>query len=658
MSSGLEISLLDSLEIRFDGELRQLPKSRQTRALLAYLLLSPAPRRREYLARLLWEGASDPRAGLRWSLTKLRPLLSMVDGHALVADRDEIWLDRSKFVTDLEQVEGLVADESTEPAVLTDVGHRFGDEPLPGLDQEGATEYRLWLESERQRLHGLHRRLLIRLAQAPALDPTEALRAVRKAVALDPYDIQGIDILLRLTLAHTGRARARQELDQARLCWVEAGIDPMALSAVWQALSSKPAIRVVPVEALLAPADDETMIGGQPSIAVLDFSGFGGDGPGDIFAEGLASDLSSQMAQLRGLFVIARASAARFSPSHYSIPEIGRRLGVRYLLHGSTRRQNSRLRVTVELVETARGAQVWSEHFDRALDDLFMVQDDITGAVISTLLPEIERAEMERARLKPPESLDAWECFHRALWHSFRFTARDTELALGFLDRALVHDSNFARAHAGRSFAHFSRAFLGSVPEVNDEISHALKAAHQCVDLDGRDAMGHWALGRALFLAREHDQALAALERCVEVNPNYAQGHYARGFVGTHSGYPDMALEELETAQRLSPFDPLLFAIKSTRGLAFAVQGRFEEAADWAVRATQEPNAHFHIQAIAAGCLALAERDADAKRLAEGLYRSRPGYSIVDFERSFPHKLDDHRRILRAALLKAGLRER
>ena len=657
MGSGLEISLLDSLEIRFDGELRALPRSRQTRALLIYLLLSPAPRRRDHLARLLWESASDPRAGLRWSLAKLKPLLATTGRHALAADRDEIGLDRGVFSTDLEQVEHLLADESTATINLVEVESRFGDEPLPGLDQEGATEYRLWLESERQRLAGLHRRLLIRLAQAPDIDSAGALRAARKAVALDPYDIQGNRVLLALTLAHAGRVKAREALDQARLRWEDAGIDPRALIGAWQALSSNPAPRAEPVTPSLPLSDIEGFAGGQPSIAVLDFSGVGGDGPGDIFAEGLSSDLSSRMAQLRGLFVIARASASRFSPSQYSIPEIGRRLGVRYLLHGSTRRQDRRLRVTVELVETGRGAQVWSEHFDRALDDLFLVQDDIANAVISALLPEIERVEMERARFKPPESLDAWECFHRALWHSFRFTARDAELALDFLDRALVHDANFARAYAGRSFAHFSRAFLSNVPDVDAEIGRALEAAHESLDLDGRDAMGHWALGRALFLAREHDQSLAALERCLEVNPNYAQGHYARGFVGTHSGHPELALDELETAQRLSPFDPLLFAIKSTRGVAFAVQGRFEDAAQWAVRATQEPNAHFHIQAIAAGCLALAERHAEAKRAAEVLHRRRPGYSIREFERSFPHKLDEHRRILRGALLKAGLRE-
>jgi len=651
----IEIRVLDSLAVCRDGAVLSLPRSRQTRALLAYLVLSQGPRRRDHLASLLWEGASDPRAGLRWSLAKLKPLLAGARGNALVADRDTVALDRGLFNLDLTAVEAVVDDDAAELVELDAAERRFGDEVLPNLDVDGATEFRLWLESERQRIGALHRRLLLRLATHPSNVAEAALHAARKAVALDPYDPAANRALLSLTHTHAGRNKAQAVLDESRRRWEEAGIDVRQLFDAWQAMV-RPGAAAAPAPTPLVDQAANAPALGPPSIAVLGFAGIGDEG--DILAEGLASDLSSRLAQVRGLFVVARASAARFSTTQYPISEIGRRLGVRYLLHGRTQRHDRRLRVTVDLVETERGAQVWSEHFDRSIDELFAVQDDITNAVIAAVLPEIERAEMERARLQPPESLDAWACFHRALWHSFRFRARDTEIAFEFLNRALAHDPGFARAYAGRSFAHFSRAFLGTVPDVDAEVGRALEAAQQSVDLDGRDAMGHWALGRAQFLAREHDRALAALERCIEVNPNYAQGHYARGFVGTHAGLPELALTELDVAHRLSPFDPLLFAIKSTRGIALATQGRFDEAATWAVRATQEPNAHFHIHAVAAACLALAGRQSDAQRAIETLRAQQPEYSIARFERSFPNKLDTHRDLLRSALAKAGLPQR
>jgi len=178
------------------------------------------------------------------------------------------------------------------------------------------------------------------------------------------------------------------------------------------------------------------------------------------------------------------------------------------------------------------------------------------------------------------------------------------------------------------------------------------------VGYDARDSMGYWCLGRALFLSREHGQALGALERALKATPNYAQGHYARAFVAVHAGQDELAMPALEQAQRLSPFDPLLFAMKASRAVSFANRGYYDDAASWAVQATHEPNAHFHIHAIAAGCLELAGRSAEARDNARRALRRQPAYSLAVFQRSFPHQDEHSREPMLAAMVRAGIPRR
>ena len=394
------------------------------------------------------------------------------------------------------------------------------------------------------------------------------------------------------------------------------------------------------------------MLPQKPSVAVL---GFEDIGEPSVISVGLAADLISRLSRLAGLFVIARASSTRFSSETSSHAEIGRSLGVRYLVHGIVQQAGGRLRLQVELIEAESGQQLWSESYDRPLDDLFSLQDELAGAIVSAMEPELERAEYQRAVLKPPESMDAWENFHMALWHSYRFTAEDSEQARGFLERALAQDPKFSRAHAAMSLVHFSRAFLNASDDIDDDIARALASAEISVGLDDRDAMGHWSLGRAQLLCREHDMAMESLDRALLANPNYAQGHYAKGYVGFHAGRDVSIVQELDMARRLSPFDPMMFAISSARALTMAVSGQQQEAARWAVRGTLQPNAHFHIFAIAAICLELAGRHEEGLAQLARASERHPGYTRAIFFRSFPHKDEARRRILEEALIRLGM---
>ncbi|MEP7281455.1 MAG: hypothetical protein ABI696_05715 [Rubrivivax sp.] len=609
--------------------------------MLAYLAVHAGPVHREALCELLWESADDPRAALRWSLSKLRPLLDTPSGQALCADASSVALDLALVAVDALEAKALLDQPRIE---VTDAQLDLMEQVLASgypsdLDFPAGYRYQLWMGGEREVMRRVHRRVLDeQSARAGSADA--ALAIARKRAALDPLDNESNARLLAQSVEVDGRVRARAALDGMRARYRVEGIPDHALVASWRGLD--------PATALELPD--------KPSVAVLGFSDLGGHQDGPVLAEGLAADLTLALGHMRGLFVTARASSARFSArSADLLPLAGRMLGVRYLVHGTTQRLDRRLRINVTLADALRNDVLWCEHFDRPIGDLFAVQDDVSTAIAAAIEPEIFRAEGERARLKSSEDLSAWECYHRAMWHCFRFTAPHTEQAHAYLQRALALDRGFARAHAGLSFTHYSRAFLDAVPAPDAEIEMALEFAQQSIDLDPRDAMGHWTLGRARFLAREHDQAMQSVSRSLAVNPNFAQGHYALGFIRAHAGMPVQALPALGTAERLSPYDPLLFAIEGSRAVSLAIEGKYDEAAAWGVRATSEPNAHFHIQALAAACLALANRHDEARGYAKRACGAHAGYSIRVFRRSFPQKFEAHRKLLAQALASAGV---
>lgn len=635
----LTLRLLGDMALECNGTSRALPKSRKTRALLAYLAIQAHAIRRESLCELLWESANDPRAALRWSLSKLRPLLDTPRGQALQADAHAVALDPTLIVVDALEAKALLDQPfiGVTRTQLAQIEQALASGYPLDLDVSAGYRYQLWIGGEREALRRVHRRVLDEQS-ARAVDANEALATARKRAALDPLDDESNARLLVKSVEVDGRVRARAALDDMRARYRAEGISDHALVASWRGLD--------PAVALELPD--------KPSVAVLGFTDLGGHDDGPVLAEGMAADLTLALGHMRGLFVTARSSSARFNTQSADLlPLAGRMLGVRYLVHGTTQRLDRRVRINVTLSDALQNNVLWCEHFDRSIDDLFSVQDDLSTAIAAAIEPEIARAEGERARLKPSEDLSAWECYHRAMWHCFRFTAHHTERAHVYLERALALDHRFARAHAGLSFTHYSRAFLDAVPAPDAEIEMALRFAQQSIDLDPRDAMGHWTLGRARFLAREHDQAILSINRSLAVNPNFAQGHYALGFISAHAGMPMQALPALATAERLSPYDPLLFAMEGSRAISMAIEGKYDEAATWAIRATSEPNAHFHIQAIAGACLALANRQDEARSYAALACTAHPGYSIRVFERCFPQKFAAHRDLLAQAMRSA-----
>jgi TolB-like protein/Flp pilus assembly protein TadD len=383
----------------------------------------------------------------------------------------------------------------------------------------------------------------------------------------------------------------------------------------------------------------------RASIVIMPFAD---ESPGRPLGHGVTDDVITRLAKLRALFVIARGSAYVLRERGVDAQEAGRLLGVDYVASGRVRVDNGRIAVRVELAETKRAQIVWTDDITAHASETFDVLDTIVDRIVAAIAEEVEAEECRRAILKPPASLDAWEAYHRGLWHMYRFTPNDNAEAARFFRRALELDATFARAHSGLSFTHFQNVFLDLTPDRDVQLAQTFTTAAASLGADERDPTAHWAMGRALWLRGETTESIGVLRRCFDLSPNFALGHYMLGFVEAQLGDPSVAIAESNTSRALSPYDPLQFGMLGLRALAHMRRGEHEEAALWAQRAAARPNAHAHIVAIAASTLALDGRRDDARRLLARIREGLPGYDVDAFLRAFRFERDAER-LLRSA---------
>jgi adenylate cyclase len=295
----------------------------------------------------------------------------------------------------------------------------------------------------------------------------------------------------------------------------------------------------------------------KPSIAILAFTNMSGDAEQEFFADGIAEDIITALSKSRSLFVIARNSSFTYKGRPVAVQDIGRELGVRYVLEGSVRKVGSRVRVTAQLVEATTGGHLWAERYDRDLADIFAVQDEITACVSEAIQPALERSERERAARKPPDSLDAWENYHRGMWHFANVDAAENEKARSFLQRAVELDARFAPAEAALALTYLNEITLFRSDARAANIPLALDHAGRAIQIDPTDATAHAAFARALWMSGRHAESLAEADLAVGLDPNSAAAHGAQGGARLWGGRPRAAIEPLQIAMRLSPFDPL-----------------------------------------------------------------------------------------------------
>jgi DNA-binding SARP family transcriptional activator/TolB-like protein len=655
---GLDLRLLGPLEVRRAGEPLPLPPSRKVRALLAYLAMSGRATTRSHLCELLWDAPSDPRGELRWCLSKLRLVLDTPGRRRVVADGDAVSLDLSDCSVDaLDALRGVQQGVTAQPAErLQQLAGLFAaGDFLEGLELPRSPGFTGWLVAERRHLRAVHTTLLDHWVQALPLGSAAALGALERWLAIAPFDRGAHERLLE-ALAATGQLREGEEHLAATARQYEAeGQDWAPIGHAWRAAKARHAgpgtaaggaLRVLEPEELPVPPDATW----RASIAVMPFIDHTPGVPlrGGL-GDGMAHDLITRLARLRSMFVIAEGTMFALAERQVGSEDAGRRLAVDYLVSGTLRRgAGGQLVVTVQLAATRTAQVAWAEEFAVRLDDTLDVLAEIGNRIVTAVANHVEIAERNRAVLKNPQSLTAWEAHHRGLWHMFRFEREDNEQARHFFQTAIRLDPTFARPRAGLSFTHFQDAFLGW-REPDAAIASAYAAAANGVMADESDPASHWALGRAMWLMNRNGEALHELQASVDLSPNFAMGHYTLGFVHAQSGDPQVAITEADHARALSPLDPLLFGMLASRALALLRVGRHQEAADWAVRSAARPNAHVHIRAIAMFSLALAGRIRDARDMAAAIRSTQAGYGVTDFLQAFRLGEDAEALVRRAA---------
>jgi TolB-like protein len=387
----------------------------------------------------------------------------------------------------------------------------------------------------------------------------------------------------------------------------------------------------------------------RPSIAVLPFR-ISGDGAGcTAIAHGLPDELITELSRLRWLLVTARGSSFRLRACETDILDLGRMLGVRYCLCGTIEVSSPSLVITVELVDTTNGAIVWAERFPGRAGDVHSIREAIRSRVVTALDIQIPVHEAARARLSVTEELDAWSAYHLGLQHVYRFNRGDNSAAARLFEQAVKLDPSFARAHAGLSFVHFQSAFMRYVGDVADEMRQARCCAERGLELDPLDPFVNFTMGRSYWLAGDLESSLGWLERATTISPNYAQGIYARGWAEALSGRAAQAREYVDFAMRLSPIDPLYYAMLGTRALTHTVLNEDAQAASWAERAARSPGAHVLIAMIATALHQLNGDRVRAAAWAENVRERNNSLTRKDFYRAFPMKSEPMReRVLRA----------
>jgi TolB-like protein/Tfp pilus assembly protein PilF len=399
-------------------------------------------------------------------------------------------------------------------------------------------------------------------------------------------------------------------------------------------------------------------ISSKPSIAVLPFTNMSGDPEQEYFSDGITEDIITEFSRFRSLFVIARNSSFIYKGRAVDLKQVGRELGVRYVLEGSVRKAGGRVRIVGQLIEAATGAHLWADRFDGKIEDIFDLQDRVTSSVVGAIAPRLEQAEIERAKRKPTANLDAYDYFLRGMAGIHRFSKQDCEEALAHFRTAIELDPNFAAAHgmAARCFTQRKAGRWAADPD--QDVFDSTKLARRAIDLGRDDAIALCTAGFALSdVVGEHADGDALIEQAIALNPNLAMAWIFSGWVKISLGDPEAAIERISHAMHLSPQDPYVFGMQSAMASAHLAAGRYDEALSWAEKAIRVKPDYLLGACIAAACGALAGRSDSADRAMALVRQNDPELRISNLNEIIsylqPHEFARYVEGLR----KAGLPE-
>lgn len=394
---------------------------------------------------------------------------------------------------------------------------------------------------------------------------------------------------------------------------------------------------------------------GQASVAVMRFQLVGSGPPRPELTDGLPAELISSLSKLRWLHVTARGSSFQFAPETVEPETISAKLGVRYLLTGRIEPIGDMLTITVELLSAASGTLVWSERYATTIGDIQLARQEIVSSIIAAFEIHVPQFESEHARRLSPGQLDAWSHYHLGLRHMYRYNQAENAVAAGHFRSAIQRDGEFARAHAGLSFTYWQKAFMHYGDDRKELLAMAAGAASRALEIDGHDPFASFNMGRLLWLEGDVEAAADWFDRTLAINPNYSQCHYTKGLSLVLRGVPEDALDATEKAIRLSPLDPLLYAMLSAKALSHVARDELEDAQALFERAVHVPGAHFYIAILAAIAHELSGDRSAAEVWRDRGLAQRPDFSIAMLFEAFPFRNETMKARLGGSMTRLGV---
>lgn len=633
-----------------------LSRAKKAQAVLAYLCLAQGERvLRSRLAGLIWDRAGEVQA--RDSLRHALRELERTGSWRFYGDRDAIRFDTTAcWIDAFENPEGS--------GLLLDGLHDVS----PGFDQ--------WLLAERARFENRWQgQLEMELDQLVADKASPELRAAaaRKLLNFIPTHETAIRCLMSALAAMGEGAQAVREFERfQQIVNTNLGMPPSrptaALhSAIRLASQIRPAGRSdmpeAPARSQPPLAGDHSQLertgvvrDGEPSIAVLPFRDLSDKAGRDYVVKGLVEDLIEALSRIPTLFVVSRLSAAALGSQNRSPREIGEALGVRYILSGSMRAVRDRLRITIELTDTNSGRALWNSRFDEDFSDLLQVQDRLTDTVVRSVAPNLRAAELHRGRTKRPECRDAYDLLLFAQEHMHNPSRAVFEAAETVFDQAIAREPDYAAALAWRAYWHVMRVGQGWSPDPAQDATEADRFARLATECDPSEPMAFAVQGHvASFLHKDFDRAFSAFETALRLNPNFARAWLWNANTHGYMGDGAPAVEKVNRAMALFPYDPLVCAFSSGASLAYLADSQYDRAIEFALRCIRQNRGYSAAYRLLIVALVLAGRREEAHSFVERLLVLEPGFTVQENRRRFPGSAWPFGEMYSDALARAGV---
>jgi adenylate cyclase len=414
--------------------------------------------------------------------------------------------------------------------------------------------------------------------------------------------------------------------------------------AIWKSYRpSTPPMEAASVEKMAFPLPD------KPSIAVLPFVNLSGDPEQEYFSDGLTDEIIATLSSVPKLFVIARNSTFTYKGKPVKVQQVSEELGVRYVLEGSVKKAGDRIRITAQLIDALSGHHLWAKQYDRNLDDIFAVQDEITKKIITAMQVKLTEGEQARAAARGTNSLEAYLKYLQAYEYIHRINPESNALGKQLAEEAIALDPEYAMAYKELARAHMVDVWVGSSKSPKDSMAKAIELVRKAIALDDSYAEAHGLLGYLYSMTRQHDKGIAEAEKAVALNPNSADSHMRLGKTLSFANRWEESIPEYKKAIRLNPMPPNIYLY--SLGLSYAYTGQYEEAITWCEKAVRQAPDSLWARVMMTVVYSFSGRDEEARVQAAEVLRINPKFSL---KRGKYKKKKDGERFI-GALRKAGL---